>query len=124
MIAANKEKYEKGNISFLELDIISDDLPTVDLILCREVLFHLSFKEIGAAIANFKKSKSKFLLATHFQYLSENIDIESSGRCRGLNFQIAPLNFPAPIEIIEEDVSDHCLALWKLDDMDPDRFGM
>jgi len=122
LIVANKEKHEGGNTSFLELDIIRDDLPTVDLILCREVLFHLSFQDVCAAIVNFKRSKSKYLLATHYPYISENVDIET-GRCRGINFQKAPLKFLAPMRPIEEDVSDHCLALWKLDDIDPSKFG-
>jgi Methyltransferase domain len=66
MIAANKKDFERGNVSFLELDMIRDDLPSVDLILCREVLFHLSFQDLCAAIVNFKKSKSKYLRATHY----------------------------------------------------------
>ena len=118
LISANKEKYEGENISFIDLDIIRDDLPTVDLIICREVLFHLSFQDVRAAIANFKRSKSRYLLVTHFPYLSENIDVQT-GRCRGIHFQKAPLNFPPPISTIQEDVSDHCLALWKIADLDP-----
>lgn len=121
LITANKKKYEGGNISFVELDIIRHEPPTVDLILCREVLFHLSFQDVCGAIVNFKNSKSRFVLATHYPYISQNIDIET-GRCRGINFQLAPLNFPAPLWTVEEDVSDHCLALWKLDDINPERF--
>lgn len=121
LIVANKRRYEAGNISFIELDIIHDDLPIVDLVLCREVLFHFSFQDVCAAIVNFKRSKSKYLLATHYPYISDNIDIQT-GRCRGINFQKAPLNFPAPVRTIEEDVSDHCLALWRLDDVDPNKF--
>jgi len=121
LIAANKKRYEGRNISFIELDIIRDDLPSVDLILCREVLFHLSFQDICAAIVNFRRNKSKYLLATHYPYISENIDIQT-GQCRGINFQKAPLNFPTPMWTIDEDVLDHCLALWRLDDVDPDKF--
>lgn len=121
LIASNKASYENEHVSFLELDIIHDNLPTVDLILCREVLFHLSFKDVCAAIGNFKRSKSKFLLATHYPHIARNVDIET-GRCRGINFQMAPLNFSAPLRTIEEDVSDHCLALWRLEDIDPSKF--
>jgi SAM-dependent methyltransferase len=117
MIAANKARYENNNVSFLSLDITSDDMPTVDLILCREVLFHLSFEDIFKTIANFRKSKSKYLLTTHFPHIPENVDIET-GRCRAINFHLAPLKFGAPIETVEENVSDHCLALWKLDELD------
>lgn len=121
LIAANKEKYQGGNIKFIDMDIICDDLPTVDLILCREVLFHLSFQDVSDAIRNFKRSGSKYLLATHYPYISENTEIQT-GQCRGINFQKAPLEFPAPKRMIEENVSDHCLALWELAEIDPHMF--
>lgn len=121
MIGTNKKNYEFGRVSFRELDIIRDELPGVDLILCREVLFHLSFKDVCAAIGNFRRSGSTYLLATHFPYIPENIDVPT-GRCRAIHFQKPPLNFPPPIRTIEEDVSDHCLALWKIEDIDLERF--
>ena len=122
VVAENKRMYGKDNIEFCELDITRDDLPRVDLLLCREVLFHLPFDDVCRALINFKRSQSKYFLTTHFPYLSRNTDVVA-GRCRGINFQQSPLNLSAPVRTIEEDVSDHCLALWKLDDIDPGKLG-
>ena len=121
LIAANTKRYARHNVSFMELDIIHDNLPPVDLILCREVRFHLSFQDICSAIVNFKRSGARYLLTTHYPDIPANIDIQT-GLCRCIHFQKAPLNFPVPVRTIVEDVSDHCLALWKLDDIDPDKF--
>jgi len=122
IIALNKDRYGDGNTCFLEADIIHDDLPTTDLILCRHCLFHFSFEDIFLTIMNFKNSGSKYLLTTNFHSILDNNDIET-GQCRGINFQKSPFNFPAPIKTLEEDYSDQCLALWKLEGINPDVFG-
>lgn len=122
MIESNRKSYERGNISFAELDLTRDELPSVDLILSREVLFHLSFQDLFAALRNFKKSGARYLLTTHYPDIRDQRDIPT-GRCRAINFRLEPLNFPEPLRTIEEDVSDHCLALWKLEDIDPSGFG-
>lgn len=110
LIATNKEKYQGKNIKFIDMDIIRDDLPTVDLILCREVLFHLSCQDVSTAIRNFKRSGSNYLLATHYPNISENIEIKT-GQFRGINFQKAPFEFLPPKRRIEENfqtIAWHC----------------
>lgn len=121
MIAANNKKYRSNNKSFLELDVIRDVLPTADLILCRECLFHLSFEDIFSAILNFKKSGARYLAATHNPGIVENVDTVT-GLCRRINFEIPPLNFQKPIHVIEENFSEQCLALWVLDEIDHSLF--
>src|SRR5688500_14681641 len=64
LVACNRSLYEGGQRSFVVLDITRDQLPAVDVILCRDCLIHLSNADINNAIANFKRSKSTFLLAT------------------------------------------------------------
>jgi len=121
MIDENNARYGKANVSFLERDVIIEELPTSDLILCRECLFHLSFQDVFSAIINFKKSGAKYLLTTHHPDFGENVDIVT-GLCRGINFEISPLNFPKPIHAISENLTEKCLALWVLDEIDPSRF--
>ena len=65
-------------------DITRDALPRADVILCRDCLVHFSFKDIFAAIDNFKKSQSRYLLATTFIAFSENLDV-ATGEWRRLN---------------------------------------
>jgi len=122
LISRNNTQYGNTNTRFLELDITRDIVPTVDLILCRNCLFHLSFSDIRAALGNFKASRSTYLLSTHEPRIEENVDIVS-GECRGINWTRPPFEFLDPITTMSEDYSDHytdhCLALWRLDDIKP-----
>jgi hypothetical protein len=75
---------------------------------------HLSSKHVHAAIANFKRSNSRYLLATSHAGVSENREIRSGDR-RSVNLQLPPFNFPPPIELITEDAElGKQLGLWSL----------
>jgi hypothetical protein len=120
LIEENNRKYASHNRQFLNLDITHDPLPKADLILCRDCLVHFSFADIHAAISNFKKSGSKYLLTTTFTNVTRNMDIKTGG-WRPLNLEIEPFNLPKPILIINENCTegnmaytDKSLALWEL----------
>lgn len=123
IIAENRRLYQSPTRQFVELDITSDPLPTVDLILCRDCLVHFSFTDIAAALANFKCTGSTYLLTTSFIQHPINSDIQTGG-WRQLNFQIPPFSFPDPLFLIDEQChhsggiySDKRIALWKLSDI-------
>jgi SAM-dependent methyltransferase len=123
MIETNRRRYGGPKRTFMELDITSDELPAADLIMCRECLFHLSFDDIVASVVNFKKSGAKYLLATTYPTVEDNVDV-ASGLCRALNFQRAPLNFPRALEMIEENRGgDQWLGLWALDEINAEVLG-
>ena len=82
-------KNTKQGVSFKKLDIIEQELPCVDLIICRDCLVHFSYESIRKTIKNFKDSGSKYLLTTSFTERITNIDIPM-GRWRPLNLNIAP----------------------------------
>ena len=114
LITRNRQRFERDGRSFLVLDVTSDPLPEVDVILCRDCLMHLSSKHVHAAIANFKRSNSRYLLATSHAGVSENREIRSGDR-RSVNLQLPPFNFPPPIELITEDAElGKQLGLWSL----------
>ena len=116
MIAANRKKYKRAQ--FFEADITSDGLPYADVILCRTVLFHLSFENVWKALRNFQASGSTYLLATTHPHNTINIDIPD-GAWRRLNLQAAPFCLPAPAEMfIDGHGDDGYLALWKLEALD------
>ena len=109
--------------SFLLADMTRDPLPRCDLILSRDCLVHFSFATLRRALRNLKASGAVWLLATTFPELGRNDDIEDAD-WRPLNFEIAPLNWPAPVEIINERCTeasgayaDKSLALWRLSDL-------
>jgi SAM-dependent methyltransferase len=115
LIARNRLRYEGNGRRFVVLDITSDRLPWADVILCRDCFIHLSFKHIHAAVANFKRSNSAYLLATTHTKVQENRDIETGG-WRSVNLQLPPFNFPSPIRLITEDPEPgKCLGLWSLE---------
>jgi len=124
MIENNQKRYERGNRKFLLLDLVSQDLPQVDLILCRDIFVHFRFSEIKSALNNFKRSGAKYLLATTFTKHRPNIDFTHLYDWRTINLQLPPFNFPSPILLINESCtegggsySDKSLGLWRLDDI-------
>jgi SAM-dependent methyltransferase len=115
MIKRNQKLYARPVREFRRLDITKDKIPTVDLIFSRDCLIHLSLHYMAKAIANFKKSGSRYLLTTTYTSHSKNTDIRT-GDCRFINLQIAPFNLPDPIElIVEEPETGKSMALWSLD---------
>ena len=57
LIAYNKEKFEETNLKFQCLDISKDELPSADCVIIRQVLQHLSNKEVLSVVSklyNFK----------------------------------------------------------------------
>ncbi|WP_134188173.1 class I SAM-dependent methyltransferase [Methylosinus sp. sav-2] len=67
MIESNRTKYgESDKRRFGVLDITCDPIPRVDMVFCRDCLFHLSLEDIFKFLENFAKSESKFLMtSTH-----------------------------------------------------------
>jgi len=117
LIAQNRLKYGGARRQFVVLDITKDEVPRADLILCRDCLIHLSFRHARAAVANFKRSGSTYLLATTHAHERENVDIES-GSGRYVNLRLPPFNFPEPLRLITEDPElGKCLGLWRLKDL-------
>lgn len=122
LIKNNNELYASDNKKFSMLNIITDDLPKVDLILCRDCLVHLKFEDGLNAIRNFKRSGATYLLTTTFTERDGNEELY--GIWRTLNLQKAPYNLPAPVEMINEactegrmKYTDKSLGLWKLSDI-------
>jgi SAM-dependent methyltransferase len=123
LISDNNDKYQQANLQFFHLDLLHSDLPSADVIFCRDCLVHLSFADISRAIANILRSSAKFLITTSFIERQENSDIRT-GSWRPLNLLATPFNFPPPIEIIIEgctesdnNYKDKALCVWALSDL-------
>ena len=124
LILNNSNSYSiNKQIDFKVINLITDKLPKVDLVITRDCLVHLSFKDIFKSIANIKNSGSKYLLTTTFTNRHNNIDI-ITGSWRTLNLEIAPFNFPKPIALFIENCtedngnfSDKAMALYNIEDI-------
>jgi SAM-dependent methyltransferase len=115
-----RARYATAHRRFVHCDIAADPLPRVDLILCRDVLPHLSFADIARTIANFRASGAAWLLTNTFDGRPHNDDIPT-GAWRPLNFRRPPFSWPPPSGVIDERCyhtggayADKRLALWAL----------
>ena len=108
LVNKNIKKYKKRNINFIQLDITNNDLPSADLMICRDCLIHLSFEKIKMFFQNFKKSKINYLLLTSYKLKNsekeiENLDIPD-GEFREIDMMQPPFSLPKAInEILDKD---------------------
>lgn len=123
IINANNEKYESEKISFYIKDICKDELPSGDILLCRDCLVHLTYKDSIKAIKNLKSSGITYFLVTTFTERTSNADLDKS-IWRPLNMELPPYNFPKPVYLINEQCteddniySDKSLGLYKISDI-------
>lgn len=127
IIERNKKLYGNKTRTFECKNIIRDQLPRVDLIICRDCFVHLTFNDIKAALRNFKASGSTYVLMTTFKKKRPNTEIARYGFWRTLNMELPPFNLPEPLLYLNEGCTeanaddsfdDKCLGLWELADLD------
>ena len=121
MIESNQRQFGNSKVSFHVLDIMKDNLPRVDLILCRDCLVHLPLPAGASAIRNFVRSGSKYLLATTYPSIfRKNEELLITGNWRPLDLQLPPFSLPKPVRLINEgctqkdDYREKSLGLWEL----------
>lgn len=124
LVKDNQTRYGSPERRFIHLDILKGDIPKVDLIFCRDCLVHFSSRHIWDAIANFKASGSKYLAATTFLELYDNLEIPT-GQHRPLNLMAPPFSFPEPVMILDDSMNHpsakFCnfkrIGVWKIADL-------
>lgn len=123
LIGNNTKQYEKQNIRFETLDLMTDCLPTVDLIFCRDCLVHFSNDDVILALKNICKSESSYLMTTTFGDRRSNRNI-ATGQWRPLNLECVPAMLPPPIRLIVENCTenggayrDKSMGLWKISEI-------
>jgi len=118
LVADMQRKYGGPRRKFIVYDIISNEAPAVDLWMCRDVLFHLTFADAIRVLERAASSKIKYFLSTTYSYVKENIDLESTGGFRSINLQKAPFNLPPPLELMDDFVVPRVpryMGLWSRD---------
>jgi hypothetical protein len=86
---------------FIEFDITHDRFPACDVWLCRHCLFHLSFKDIWSAFANFARSSCDLALITNQMNVAKNTDIVT-GDYRPLDLTLPPFSLPTPTIMLDD----------------------
>jgi hypothetical protein len=117
-------KYGNSKFEFQQLNVVSEIPKQHDLIICRDLLVHLSFNDAKRAVENIKKSGSKYLLTTTFPSRTQNVDLVYNSESVGwypINLDLPPFNLSNSIRLINENCSeagglfaDKSLALFEL----------
>jgi hypothetical protein len=102
-------------MKFLNFDLTTTPMPDVDLLFCRDCLFHLSHNDIMLVFENIARSNIKYILTTSYylEYYS-NKDIDT-GDFRPISLLEMPYNLPDPIDAIDDWIPGQTarrLCLW------------
>ncbi|SCG60864.1 class I SAM-dependent methyltransferase [Micromonospora halophytica] len=118
VIRANTESHASPHRSFRCLDAVQGPLPRADAVLCREVLFHLSFADAERVLANIRSCGARHLIATSDDATGFNADIRT-GDFRLLNLRRRPFTFPAPLHRIADDAVQpgRGIGVWRIEDI-------
>ncbi len=117
LVAANSRRYATPRRRFVQMNLVNDDLPDVDLIMVRDCLIHLPNDMVQAALVNIARSNIRYALVTNHPGASSNLDIEL-GKFRPVDLCRPPFNLPEPIEFFDE-AQEHGkgLGLWRIDQL-------
>jgi len=117
VIEANRRCYESDRVLFQILDAVTMPVPTCDVAFCREVLFHLSFKDAKSVLKNLVK-RSKWILVTSDLDIWFNSDIQT-GDFRSLNLLKHPFGLPHPHQMLNDDAISpgRRICLWRSSDI-------
>lgn len=95
------------NKQFLYFNLIDDtNFPKVDLIFCRDLMFHLSNADKRKAIENFINSGIPYILMSNHPNSNKNEDIKTSSFAF-INWQLPPWNISLPIDILYDSNSGY-----------------
>lgn len=121
VVDLNNEKFTSAMRRFVHFDILRDDLPAADAILCRDGLVHFSDADVKKALAGFRQSRATYLIATTYRDAGPSMNI-ITGEWQPLDLEAAPFSLPKPLRLVPENPgrdgidSRKSLGVWKLCD--------
>jgi 2-polyprenyl-3-methyl-5-hydroxy-6-metoxy-1,4-benzoquinol methylase len=123
LIADLTTRFRESGKDFICLDATRQNPGKYDAIFCRDMLVHLSHKDIIRTLKMFKGSGSRYLLTTHFTDQRPFEDLKKLG-WRPINFTLEPFSFPSPLKLLNERCTeagsaflDKSIAVWRLEDL-------
>jgi hypothetical protein len=113
VIDANNAAYASGRRRFICMDASRTAISPGDVAVCREVLFHLSFRDGLQLLRNIKAAGFKYVLLTSDKSVWFNSDIHN-GDFRRINLSKSPFRFANPLrEFTDDRVSQgRVLGVW------------
>lgn len=118
VIANNNNDFQSEGRSFIVADFVEEIPVKADVVLSREVLFHLSFNDSLRGLRNALDSGCSFFLLTSDASAAFNADIQS-GDFRSLNLEKRPFRLPTPqLRIDDGEVfGGRFVGLWTASDV-------
>ena len=123
VIIDNNNKFSNDKIKFISDDICNTTkVNNTDLVICKEVLMHLSTDLIFKFLKNIKNSNCKYILVSsfrNFKPLPRYDGFSEIGAFHRHNLFDEPFNFKGPLEVISQNDNndDHKLYLWNVSDI-------
>ena len=116
LIARNSLEHGSPRKRFAVADLVEDELPGAELVLCRDCLNHLPLADADRGLANLEHAAQRFLLVTHYPACTSNVEQEASFRYRPLNLTLPPFSLRQPDEIIDESAFEagKQVAIWRI----------
>jgi hypothetical protein len=118
MIDSNQTTWPERD--FRVFDLTQDTLPDVDLLFCRDCLFHLSENDLVKVFDNVLSSNVKYIMTTSYLPAhSQNNDIGTGG-FRPINLEKAPFSLPEPIDGLDDGPANAVIrrmCLWNKNDL-------
>ncbi len=117
LIDHHSTQYGKEGVEFIHIDLIKDNFPSADLMICRDCIFHLSYEDTFSVLKGFLRSGIPYLLTSSHKNIDafKNHDIKT-GDFRFIDLFSAPYHFPYdPLFTIEDwlppDIERY-MCLW------------
>ncbi|MCH9617434.1 MAG: hypothetical protein SP4CHLAM5_07230 [Chlamydiia bacterium] len=116
IIDNNIAKYQTTNIDFSYMNAVSSKIDKYDLIICRDLLLHLSNANIHKVIDNIRQSGSKYALISTYSKIDKVTEIQD-GHCRPVNLALPFYGTGEPLFYIDEEVEGRQLGFWLVEEL-------
>lgn len=102
LIDVNKVKYQGERRWFSQFNAVENVPHAYTMIMCRDMLPHLSILDAMKVLENFERSGSFWLLTTSFMNVQQNRDIVTGG-WRPINLTLPPFNLKPKRVLVEQN---------------------
>lgn len=102
------------NVEFLHFDLTRDTPPQVDLMICRDCLFHLSYEHGISVLKNFLDSGISYLLTTTHDINADGLQNKNirTGGFRFINIFAPPYSLPSNYLLKIDDSAEGFPKKW------------
>ena len=111
LIEQNQKQYGRNGVKFIHSDITKGPLPKCDMMIVRDCLFHLSYRDVLSFLQVFAASEIPLLLTSSHLNINESFANEDivTGNFRAIDLFSNPFCFSKQaLECIEDDPAETC----------------